>query len=161
MKRYNSIELLYPPLANKIPQIQDEFYRKTGTNLVVLESLRTGMRQDYLYSMGRTLQGSVITNAQAYQSLHQYGLAVDFIVDISPGIPGVQGPYSADADYHYLFELCRDYDLISGASWGDLGHVEVKTDFSVNHLKKILFSSNKYGIQSIFESVKMEKEVII
>lgn len=44
---------------------------------VVTEGLRSPERQERLYRQGRTAAGPVVTNARAWQSAHQYGLAVD------------------------------------------------------------------------------------
>lgn len=42
--------------------------------------LRTFKEQDALYAKGRTAPGSIVTNAKAGQSVHNYGLALDFFL---------------------------------------------------------------------------------
>ncbi len=44
------------------------------------EGFRTPVRQDWLYQQGRTRPGAVVTKARAWESYHQYGLAVDFVL---------------------------------------------------------------------------------
>lgn len=46
----------------------------------IFESYRTPKRQAHLYAQGRTRQGKIVTKANAWQSLHQYGVAVDFVL---------------------------------------------------------------------------------
>jgi hypothetical protein len=46
----------------------------------VFEAYRSPQRQAWLYAQGRTRPGAKVTNAQAWQSYHQYGLAVDFVL---------------------------------------------------------------------------------
>jgi peptidoglycan LD-endopeptidase CwlK len=49
----------------------------------VFETLRSPLRQDWLYQQGRSRSGSIVTYAQAWNSYHQYGLAVDFVLWIN------------------------------------------------------------------------------
>ena len=41
------------------------------------EVLRSAKRQDELYAQGRSKPGKIVTNAKAWESFHQYGLALD------------------------------------------------------------------------------------
>ncbi len=47
----------------------------------IYEGLRTSARQNELYAIGRTVQRGKpkVTNAKAGQSMHQYGVAIDFV----------------------------------------------------------------------------------
>jgi hypothetical protein len=45
----------------------------------VYEGQRSCERQNELYAQGRTKKGKIVTNAKAGQSMHQYGLAIDFV----------------------------------------------------------------------------------
>lgn len=53
--------------------------RAAGLNLYIYEGLRTCERQRELYAQGRTRPGRKVTNAGPGQSMHQYGLAIDFV----------------------------------------------------------------------------------
>jgi peptidoglycan LD-endopeptidase CwlK len=53
-----------------------------GLPFRMFEGFRTPQRQRYLYSKGRTIPGDKVTNAQAWQSYHQYGVAADFVLFI-------------------------------------------------------------------------------
>jgi hypothetical protein len=46
----------------------------------LFEGYRTPERQRYLYSKGRTRPGPKVSNAKSWQSLHQYGVAGDFVL---------------------------------------------------------------------------------
>lgn len=73
----------------------------------VYEGLRTSARQNELYAIGRTVQRGKpkVTNAKAGQSMHQYGIAIDF-VPLKPA--KAAGMFEADwsekayAPYHAL-----------------------------------------------------------
>lgn len=49
----------------------------------LFEGCRSPDRQHYLFSQGRTRPGDKVTNADAWQSLHQYGVAGDFVLFIN------------------------------------------------------------------------------
>ena len=52
---------------------------KAGIDLLVTATYRDGEAQDALYAMGRTAPGSIVTNARAGQSFHQYRVALDVV----------------------------------------------------------------------------------
>jgi peptidoglycan L-alanyl-D-glutamate endopeptidase CwlK len=49
-----------------------------NVQIVVVQGLRTFAESDALYQQGRTTAGSIVTNAPAGESYHNYGLAFDF-----------------------------------------------------------------------------------
>ncbi len=51
-----------------------------GVGVMVASALRTFKEQAELYAQGRTKPGKVVTNAQAGESYHNFGLAFDFVV---------------------------------------------------------------------------------
>ena len=50
-----------------------------GHPVRIAEGYRSPERQNELYAQGRTTKGNIVTNAKAGESLHQYGVAVDFV----------------------------------------------------------------------------------
>lgn len=74
--RYTSIHLLYPPFAAAMLQGIAEA-NKAGIPVALFETFRSPARQDQIYAQGRTQPGKVVSNAKAYQSWHQYGIAAD------------------------------------------------------------------------------------
>jgi peptidoglycan LD-endopeptidase CwlK len=61
-----------------------------GLDLLVTCTLRSMEDQAALYAQGRTAPGPIVTDAQAGQSAHNYGMAID-IVPIVNGKPDWQG----------------------------------------------------------------------
>jgi hypothetical protein len=49
-----------------------------GLSLLVASGLRTFAEQDALFALGRTKPGKIVTNAQAGESYHNFGLGFDF-----------------------------------------------------------------------------------
>lgn len=71
--------------------------RVAGLLPYVYEGVRSSARQDELYAIGRTVRRSSpkVTNAKAGQSMHQYGMAVDFV----PLVPAVKAAEMFEADW--------------------------------------------------------------
>jgi peptidoglycan LD-endopeptidase CwlK len=72
--------LLYLPFAE---QLRDFESRLASANLpfYLFMGLRSFEDQDELYAQGRTKPGNIVTNARGGDSLHNYGLAADFVID--------------------------------------------------------------------------------
>ena len=56
-----------------------------GVPILITQGLRTIAEQDALYAQGRTMPGSVVTNAKGGYSYHNFGLAVDFALLLPNG----------------------------------------------------------------------------
>lgn len=67
-----------PQLAARVRAMADEL-RAQGINVMVVSGYRSFAEQTELYAQGRTKPGSIVTNARAGRSLHNYGLAVDVV----------------------------------------------------------------------------------
>lgn len=79
----NDIKSLHPRMQEKAALLKEEC-RKQGISILFSECLRTRAEQDALYAQGRTSPGSIVTNAKGstYSSQHQWGIAVDFYIDM-------------------------------------------------------------------------------
>lgn len=62
----------------------------SGIDVLVTCTFRSNDEQTALYAQGRTKPGAIVTKAQAGQSAHQYGLAID-IVPMVNGKPDWKG----------------------------------------------------------------------
>jgi peptidoglycan LD-endopeptidase CwlK len=78
----NRVEKLHPKLREEAKALIDKAESGLPNYLAirVVYSLRTFKEQDDLYQQGRTKPGNKVTNAQAGQSYHNYGLALDFAI---------------------------------------------------------------------------------
>lgn len=62
---------LMQPLAAKFL----EQCKKEGIDVIITCTYRSGVEQDQLYEIGRTLPGKKVTNAKAGESAHNYRIA--------------------------------------------------------------------------------------
>lgn len=70
--------LLHPTMRAKIVQVMATAEAE-GLPLRIFEAWRSPERQAHLFTQGRTRPGQIVTNAQPWESYHQYGLAVDIV----------------------------------------------------------------------------------
>jgi peptidoglycan L-alanyl-D-glutamate endopeptidase CwlK len=79
----NRIQTLHPKIRTEVLNL----YRRAnnlelgkGVRLRFSYTFRTPEEQDNLFSQGRTRPGKRVTNAKAWQSIHNYGLAFDIVL---------------------------------------------------------------------------------
>ncbi|MBN2118519.1 MAG: M15 family metallopeptidase [Anaerolineales bacterium] len=115
---------LYPPFAKILDQLES-LLADVKLPYFMFEGFRSFERQEYLYSLGRTAPGKIVTNAKPGQSLHFYGLAADFVPDGCPEKPGIQWSWqepidlNADGfnDWKQFADLARGLGLDAGFYW--------------------------------------------
>jgi len=54
-----------------------------GVHPLITEALRSFERSDDLYAQGRTKPGNIVTNAKGGNSMHNYALAIDFVLMVN------------------------------------------------------------------------------
>jgi len=69
---------VHPLVVEPLRLALKECLETVGSKVLITQSLRTIAEQNALYSQGRTIKGKIVTNAKGGQSVHNYGLAVDF-----------------------------------------------------------------------------------
>lgn len=109
---------LHPRLQVLAAQLKETCAAR-GISILYSECLRTVAEQDALYAQGRTAPGSIITNTRgsSYRSQHQWGIAVDFYVDMDIDGDGSK----ADDAYNNstgLFDTVGKIAVTMGLGWG-------------------------------------------
>lgn len=111
-------EALHPRLQAKATELKRKCKAK-GINILFSECVRTKAEQDALYAQGRTTAGNIVTNAKGntYSSQHQWGIAVDFYLDMD--VDG-DGKKSDDAfnNSTKLFDKVGKIAKSIGLGWG-------------------------------------------
>ncbi|MEM1073871.1 MAG: D-alanyl-D-alanine carboxypeptidase family protein [Pseudomonadota bacterium] len=81
-KRETSLELLHPAIRQKVKDLIADLAAQS-VPMKIFETFRTPERQAFLFAQGRTrdLHKNKVTNANAWQSYHQYGVAIDMVID--------------------------------------------------------------------------------
>jgi peptidoglycan L-alanyl-D-glutamate endopeptidase CwlK len=101
--------------------------RAVGLQPYIYEGLRTSKRQDELYAIGRTVNRGKpkVTNAKGGQSMHQYGLAVDFVPLVPSKAAGLHEADWSDKAYKPYHEIAAKHGL-RRLSW-ETPHLEDAT----------------------------------
>jgi peptidoglycan L-alanyl-D-glutamate endopeptidase CwlK len=105
------INELLPIVQQKCEQFLAEC-KSQGIDVLVTGTYRTSEEQDALYAQGRTTEGSIVTDAKAGQSLHNWRVAFD-CVPLVDGVP----EYDEDALWSKMGQIANDVGLEWGGSW--------------------------------------------
>ena len=136
---------LHPAVRGAILNVVEET-NKLGLPFRIFEAYRTPERQNWLYAQGRTQPGQKVTDAKAWQSMHQYGLAADIVLF-------VDGEWSwggKDADWTTMHDIARDNGLTPLKS--EKPHIElIGADW--RHYQQGLFPSG--GDESWFDAISL------
>ena len=114
--------------------------KRHGHPVRIVEGFRTLERQTELYNQGRTTPGAVVTNAKAGQSLHNYGVAVDFVFRR-------EGYNASDTLWALLGDVGKKQGFEWGGDWNgfvDRPHFEMKLGYSLRDFKSNKVNWNKY-----------------
>jgi peptidoglycan L-alanyl-D-glutamate endopeptidase CwlK len=115
--------LMHPDFNQRLLLVFRIMKEKYGYEMALLEGYRSPARQDMLAQMG-----SAVTNAKAFQSWHQYGLAADcaFLRD-GKIVISEKDPW-AMRGYQLYGEVAESLGLTWGGRWAmmDLGHTELR-----------------------------------
>jgi len=116
--------------------------KRRGHEVRIVEGFRTFERQTELYNQGRTTPGAVVTNAKAGQSLHNYGVAADFVFRR-------EGYNASDT----LWALLGDVGKKQGFEWGgdwkgfvDKPHFEMRLGHSLKDFQNNKVDWKKYQV---------------
>lgn len=144
-----------PALAEKIERLAalceaDMAFTSENATLEVTQGIRTWPEQDALYAEGRTTPGREVTNAQAGQSWHNYGCAVD----VAPFINGQQPDWDESHPvWARIVALGESLGLRSGVSWKDEPHFEHTGNYPANPPQEVkdLYASG--GTQAVWAAI--------
>lgn len=105
------LTLLHPKLQAVLPRIKEECERQ-GLYVLWTDGMRTKAEQDALYAQGRTKPGSIVTNVAYPNSMHNWGVAVDFCRN-------VKGREYDDTDnfFYRVGFVAKQFGLEWGGDW--------------------------------------------
>lgn len=81
----NKLLLLHPLIRGKAIAAYKKAVKITpvGVHPFITETFRSFARSNELYAQGRTKPGKIVTNAPGGSSYHNYGLAIDFAIEVN------------------------------------------------------------------------------
>lgn len=156
-----NVSQLHPELKKKVVKLQKECL-KAGIKIKIGECLRTVAEQNALYAKGRNgVPGPIVTKAKGtdYRSMHQWGVAFDFFLDMDVDKDGKK----SDDAFNNATKLFNKVGAIGkklGLEWGgdwksikDLPHFQLPDwGSTATKLKK------KYGTPEKFKETWDDKK---
>jgi hypothetical protein len=132
------------PLVKRQAQAIIDDMLMLGHEVRLVEGYRSKARQEALYAQGRTTPGKIVTNAKAGESLHNYGVAVDFVFR--------KEGYDASKE---LWQTLGTIGNRNGFEWGgsekwekagfvDKPHFEMTLDYSLKDFQNNKIDWNRY-----------------
>jgi hypothetical protein len=124
-------DTLRPLVQRKADQLVAAF-DAVGIPIRIVEGVRSCERQDKLYAQGRTEPGNIVTNARCGESLHQYGVAVDFVFR-------KEGYNATDAQWETLGRAGEALGLEWGGRWKsfpDKPHFQLRLGYKLKHFQR-------------------------
>lgn len=158
-----NISQLHPELKKKVVKLQKECL-KAGIKIKIGECVRTVAEQNALYAKGRNgVPGPIVTKAKGtdYRSMHQWGVAFDFFLDMDVDKDGKK----SDDVFNNATKLFNKVGAIGkklGLEWGgdwksikDLPHFQLPDwGSTATQLKK------KYGTPEKFKETWDDKKEV-
>jgi hypothetical protein len=116
-KSLDRLQLLHPAIRKDAIAAYREAVKRTpvGVHPVVVQTLRTFEEQDLLYQKGRTRPGPVVTNARAGSSYHNYGLAIDFCLQVDGKLV-----WKVTKDWMTVVNIFKKHGFTWGGDWKSL-----------------------------------------
>lgn len=107
------IKTLHPLIRDKASAFVNAVQDQLGVTLRINSAYRNNTQQAALYAQGRTTPGNIVTNANAGESYHNYGLAMD--------ISAIKdGKHSYNLDWEAISTIAKNLGFSWGGDWKNL-----------------------------------------
>ncbi|MFC7677966.1 M15 family metallopeptidase [Paenibacillus sp. GCM10028914] len=117
--------------------------REIGIQIIITDDYRSAEEQNRLYNKGRSTEGNIVTNAKAGESLHNYGLAIDFALRLKDGSViwdmEYDGNGNGKSDWLEVVAIAKDLGFEWGGDWTnfpDYPHLQMDFGLSLRELKR-------------------------
>ncbi|NRF94821.1 M15 family metallopeptidase [Paenibacillus frigoriresistens] len=138
-KSESRISKLNSIVAHKTRQLITAAFNE-GIYIVIVQGLRIMDEQAALYAQGRTTAGSIVTNAKAGYSCHNYGVAIDFALLADDGVNVL---WTVNDKWRRVGAIGKSLGFVWGGDWTvqkegivDFPHFEMCFGLSINELLK-------------------------
>lgn len=133
---------LHPIVAEKSKRVVNQAAEK-GINIVITDGFRSRERQNALYARGRSKEGNIVTYVEGGESYHNYGLAIDFALQLDNGnvIWDTQhdGNGNGNSDWMEVVTIAKNLGFEWGGDWRgfkDYPHLQMDFGLSIGQLQR-------------------------
>jgi peptidoglycan L-alanyl-D-glutamate endopeptidase CwlK len=106
--------------------------KERGIFVVITDDFRSFEEQDKLYAKGRTTEGKIVTYAKGGESYHNYGLAIDFALQLENGDViwdmEYDGNNNGTSDWMEVVDIAKNLGFEWGGDWSqfkDYPHLQM------------------------------------
>src|SRR5258706_8285714 len=111
------LQQVNPKLSDIMVRIA-EFVGQSDISFRVTQGMRTWTEQDALYAQGRTIPGSIVTQAKGGESWHNLGCAIDFVPMLN-NLPMWDRAYKG---WEPIINCAKSMNLVSGSDFSKPDH---------------------------------------
>ena len=133
---------LHPIVAEKVEMLIEQAAEKEIA-ILITDDYRSFEEQDRLYDKGRRTPGNVVTHAEGGESYHNYGLAVDFALQLGHGnvVWDIEydGNGNGQSDWFEVAEIAKELGFQWGGDWRgfkDYPHLQMDFGLTINDLQE-------------------------
>ena len=133
---------LHPIVAEKVDVLIEKTAEK-NIEILITDDYRSHEEQDKLYQKGRSTPGLVVTHAEGGESYHNFGLAVDFALQLENGHViwdiDYDGNGNGQSDWFEVAEIAKELGFQWGGDWRgfiDYPHLQMDFGLSINDLQE-------------------------
>jgi len=117
--------------------------KQRGITIIITDGYRSHEEQTRIYNQGRTTEGDIVTNAKAGQSLHNYGLAIDFALKLEDGSViwdmEYDGNGNGKSDWMEVVAIAKELGFEWGGDWNkfpDYPHLQMDFGLTIRELQR-------------------------
>ena len=133
---------LHPIVAEKVEILKEKTAEKEIT-ILITDDYRSFEEQDKLYDKGRRTPGNVVTHSEGGESYHNFGLAVDFALQLENGNviwdTEYDGNGNGQSDWFEAAEIAKELGFQWGGDWRgfkDYPHLQMDFGLTINDLQE-------------------------
>lgn len=143
-------ELAARPLPDSLHPILEEKSRELvetaediGITILITDGFRSFGEQDILHQQGRSSGGNIVTYAEGGESYHNYGLAIDFALQLDDGsvVWDIERDDNGNGepDWFEVADIGKSLGFDWGGDWNgfkDYPHLEMTFGLSIRELQQ-------------------------
>ncbi|WP_373231010.1 M15 family metallopeptidase [Cohnella sp.] len=116
--------------------------KKIGIPIRITSDFRSSYEQDALYRQGREEEGAIVTHSKGGESYHNYGLAIDFVLQLQKGQVSWDIEYDGNgngkSDWMEVVAIAKNLGFSWGGDWEsfpDYPHLQMDFGYSIRDLQ--------------------------
>ena len=125
--------------------------RGEGFDVRVIAGFRSFAEQQRRFEQGRTVPGPILTPAEAGHSWHNYGLAVDIILNDEDGRPA--WPEDSALFWQRLGDVALEYGVLWGGISGYPAHIEYHPRFGRGEAGFLIEAFESNGLEAVWDRI--------